>query len=140
MIEKIVIDVRTREEYVKNHIEGALNIALHNLEFNIDFLRDKKVYVYCNSGIRANIAKKWLRTKHIDAYVLKGDWEKDYKREKRGIICAVNYLEIQPEKEKELQDNLKILCQKTNEVDGFLGSKLLCISVVSSVGSFCQMI
>lgn len=136
MTEKIVIDVRTREEYTKDHIKGALNIALHDLEFNYDFLKNKKVYVYCNSGVRANIAKKWLRNKHIDADVLKGDWEKDYKRVKRGIICAVNFLEIRPEKEKELKERLKILCQKTNEIDGFLGSKLLQLSGVSGVGSF----
>jgi len=136
MTEKIIIDVRTREEYVKDHIKGALNIALHDLEFNYDFLKNKKVYVYCNSGIRAKIAKKWLRNTNIDAEVLKGNWEKDYNREKRGIISAVNYLEIQPGKEKELQDNIKILCQKTNEIDGFLGSKLLHISGISGVGSF----
>ena len=136
MTEKIIIDVRTREEYVKDHIKGALNIALHDLEFNYDFLKNKKVYVYCNSGVRAKIAKKWLRNTNIDAEVLKGNWEKDYTREKRGIISAVNYLEIQPGKEKELQDNIKILCQKTNEIDGFLGSKLLHISGISGVGSF----
>jgi rhodanese-related sulfurtransferase len=136
MTEKIIIDVRTREEYVKDHIKGALNIALHDLEFNYDFLKNKKVYVYCNSGVRAKIAKKWLRNTTIDAEVLKGNWEKDYNREKRGIISAVNYLEIQPGKEKELQDNIKILCQQTNEIDGFLGSKLLHISGISGVGSF----
>ena len=136
MTEKIIIDVRTREEYVKNHIKGALNIALHDLEFNYDFLKNKKVYIYCNSGVRAKIAKKWLRKAHIDSEVLKGNWEKDYSREKRGIISAINYLEIQPSKEKELQENIKILCQKTNEIDGFLGSKLLHISGISGVGSF----
>lgn len=136
MSEKIIIDVRTREEYVKDHIKGALNIALHDLEFNQDFLKNKKVYVYCNSGVRAKIAETWLKKSHIDAKVLSGNWENDYPREKRGIISALNYLEIQPGKEKELQENLKILCQKTNEVDGFLGSKLLHISGVSGVGSF----
>ena len=61
MTEKIIIDVRTREEYVKDHIKGALNIPLHDLEFNHDFLKDKQVSIYCNSGVRAKIAKKWLK-------------------------------------------------------------------------------
>lgn len=136
MAEKIIIDVRTREEYAKDHIKGALNIAVHDLEFSFDFLKDKKAYVYCNSGARAKLAKKWLKDEGIDADVLLGDWDKDYKRQKRGIISAINYIEISPEKEKDFQENIKILCQKTNEIPGFLGSKLFKISGVSGVGSF----
>ncbi len=64
MIEKIIIDIRSREEYSKDHIKGAINIALHDLEFNHDFLKNKKVFVYCNSGVRAKLAKKWLRKKN----------------------------------------------------------------------------
>lgn len=134
----MIIDVRTREEYYKNHIKGSINIALHDLKFYSDFLKDKKVQVYCNSGARANIANKWLRRENIDSQVLKGNWEKDYSRVKNSIISAVNYIEIIPGQETNFQKNIKELCQKTNEVKGFLGSKLLKISGISGIGSYLE--
>ncbi|HWR63070.1 MAG TPA: rhodanese-like domain-containing protein [Candidatus Thermoplasmatota archaeon] len=136
LAEHLIIDVRTREEYAKDHIKGALNIALHDLEFYHEFLKDKTVSVYCNSGVRARLAQQWLRAAHINADVLKGNWENDYLREKRGLISAIDFLEIKPGNEKEFQEQMKTLCQKTNEIDGFLGSKLLHISGVSGIGSF----
>jgi len=132
----MIIDVRTREEYYKDHIEGALNISLHDLKFYFDFLKDKKIFTYCNTGIRSEIAKKLLREEKIDADVLKGDWEKEYNRIKNEIIAAVNYIEINPGQEMDFQKNIKDLCQKTNEVEGFLGSKLLKISGISGIGSY----
>ena len=136
MSEEIILDVRTREEFYKDHIEGALNISLHDLEFCLDFLKDKEVLTYCNSGVRSEIAKKWLRKEKINADVLEGNWNKDYKRIKNEIIAAVNYIEISPGQEIDFQKNIKELCQKTNEVDGFLGSKLLKISGISGIGSY----
>ena len=35
----LVIDVRTREEFVKGHIKDALNLTLFDLEYYVDFLR-----------------------------------------------------------------------------------------------------
>jgi len=134
--QKTIIDVRTREEYVQSHIKGALNIPVHDLEFYLDFLKDKAISVYCNSGARVELAKKYLNKKNIKAELLKGDWETDYPRKEQSIISAINYLEIKPEKEKEFQKNIKILCQKTNEIKGFLGSKLFKISGISGIGSF----
>ncbi len=134
--EELIIDVRTREEYAREHIDKAININLHDFEFYIDFLKDKKAKVYCNTGTRAGIAKKILEKEKIDVEILKGDLYKDYKWIKRGIISAVNYLEVKPEKEEKFQENIKKLCQKTNEVKGFLGSKLLRSSGVSGIGSF----
>ena len=134
--QKLIVDVRTREEYVQDHVKGAINIPVHDLGFSLDFLKDKAVLVYCNSGVRAKIAKKLLGKEQITVDLLAGDWDVDYPRIKQGIISAVNYLEIHPEKETEFLDNIKQLCQKTNEIDGFLGSKLLRISGISGVGSF----
>lgn len=136
MNEEIILDVRTREEFAKDHIKGALNIALHDLEFHHGFLKNKKVFVYCNSGVRARLAKKWLQIADIDVDVLVGDWEKDYPREKQGFISAVNFIEVKPGEEKKFQEAMKTLCQKTNEIEGFLGSKLFHLSGVSGVGSF----
>ena len=134
--EKLIIDVRTREEYVQDHIEGALNIPVHDLEFTLDFLKNKTIFVYCNSGVRAKLAKKRLAKDRIRAELLGGNWDTDHPRVRRSIISAVNYLEIHPDREAEFQRQIKELCQKTNEISGFLGSKLLKISGISGIGSF----
>ena len=136
MSDEIIIDVRTREEYYKDHIKNAFNIALHDLRFYYDFLHDKKVYLYCNSGVRSDIAKRNLKKQSIDADILEGDWDKDYKRIKSDIISAVNFLEISPDKKVDFINNVKELCQSTNEVEGFLGSKFLKISGITGIGSF----
>ena len=41
---ELIVDVRTREEYVKNHIKGALNLPIYDLEFYSGFLKDKKSF------------------------------------------------------------------------------------------------
>jgi rhodanese-related sulfurtransferase/quinol monooxygenase YgiN len=134
--DSLVIDVRTREEYIQDHIDGALNIPVHDLEFYLDFLKNKAISIYCNTGIRAGLAKKILTREKIQVDLLSGDWEMDYHHIRRSIISAVNFLEIHPEKEAQFQADIKQLCQKTNEIDGFLGSKLLRISGISGIGSF----
>ena len=133
--EEIIIDVRTREEYYREHIENSLNIPLHDLKFSYNFLKNKKVHVYCNSGVRSEIAKKWLKKQKIDTNVLR-EWQQKYKIVKNEIISAVNYIELKPENKIDFQKNIKKLCQSTNEVEGFLGSKLLKIPGVSGIGSF----
>ena len=80
--------------------------------------------------------KKRLANDRIKAEMLAGNWDADYPRIRRSIISAVNYLEIHLDWEAEFQHHIKELCQKTNEISGFLGSKLLKISGISGIGSF----
>ncbi len=50
----VFIDVRTPEEYVEGHIEGAKLIPLQELERRVNEVpKDKQVYVYCHSGKRS---------------------------------------------------------------------------------------
>lgn len=136
MKNELIVDVRTREEYYKEHIKSAINICLHDLAFCIDFLKDKKVLIYCNSGVRAGIAKKILQEKEIDVETIQPGWEKTYTIETNSMISAVNYIELKPKYKEQFLQHIKKLCQMTNEIDGFLGSKLLKISGISGVGSF----
>ena len=52
---KNIIDIRTKEKYLKSHIEGAVNISYMDLLLNhkkyLD--KDKTYYIYCDSGIRS---------------------------------------------------------------------------------------
>lgn len=59
----ILLDVRTREEYIENHIPGSTLISLNVLELEASKkLPDKQatIFVYCRSGNRSRAAVKRL--------------------------------------------------------------------------------
>lgn len=57
-----VLDVRKASEYTAEHVEGAENIALDDLEKNLDKInKDKTYYVHCAGGYRSLIANTILR-------------------------------------------------------------------------------
>jgi len=53
----IIVDVRTRREYSRWHIEGAVNIPLHELRTRLDEVRElaggRPIYLHCLVGIRS---------------------------------------------------------------------------------------
>jgi len=134
----VIVDVRSREEYVKEHIKGALNIPLFDLEYYIDFLRDKEVLLYCDSGARSGMAADFLRKQGIKADAIPLEDLDKYKKEEREIICALNYLSIKPGSEKEFEEKARELCRATTGMKGFLGSKIFKISTISYGGSGLQ--
>ena len=135
MKEKVIVDVRTREEFVKEHIKGAINIPLHDIDFYISFLRDKEILLYCDTGRRAEMAMRKLKEKGIDASIIDRKEINKYEKEKRSIICAVNFVSVRNGKEKEFEESVEELCRATDEMPGFLGSKLFRISGISAIGS-----
>ena len=59
----LILDVRTKTEYARGHIPGALNIPhnqLRNRLSEIDVAKTEEIVVHCYSGHRAKIAKKIL--------------------------------------------------------------------------------
>jgi thioredoxin 1 len=59
-----LVDVRTAEEYKKNHLKGALNVNVNSKEFqrqvsSLD--KTKPVLVYCLSGGRSSKAAAYMR-------------------------------------------------------------------------------
>lgn len=51
--DSLLIDVRTPDVYAEGHIDGAINIALEEIESRIGELeayKDKDIVLYCNSG------------------------------------------------------------------------------------------
>lgn len=55
----IILDVRTKGEYLNGHIPGAQLISLNLLPDDIDDLEDYKnnpIIVYCASGVRSKAA------------------------------------------------------------------------------------
>ncbi len=59
--ELIILDVRTTEEYTSEHIEGAMNIPLQELQEKVGILdKNKIILVYCRSGARSLQASQIL--------------------------------------------------------------------------------
>ena len=60
--EAFILDVRTEEEYKYGHIENAMHIPVDELRENLNKLpTDKKIYVYCHTGLRSYIATRILK-------------------------------------------------------------------------------
>ena len=63
--ESILIDVRTHEEFVAGHIEGAINIAVNSDDFGSiinQFQKKGPVYIYCRSDKRSTRAANQMKT------------------------------------------------------------------------------
>lgn len=61
---KIVIDVRTPEEFASGHVDGAINIPYDTIKPNLPALtkigKDANILLYCRSGRRSGIAMQSL--------------------------------------------------------------------------------
>ena len=57
---KVVIDVRTPEEFATGHVEGAINIPYDAIKPNLSALakigKDENILLYCHSGRRSGLA------------------------------------------------------------------------------------
>jgi len=56
-----LLDVRTADEFSKEHIEGSILIPVQELSENLAKLdKEKKIIVYCHSGMRSVAASRTL--------------------------------------------------------------------------------
>ncbi len=134
----MIVDVRSREEYYRNHIKGSLNIPVSDLEYYIDFLKDKDILLYCDTNRRAKIAVEYLAKRAVKAAIIPQEELDKYKKEGKPILCAINYLSVKPGIEKEFEEKTKELCRMTYGKKGFLGSKVFRVSTISYGGSGLQ--
>lgn len=71
----ILLDVRTKKEFEKGHIDGFINIPLHELRDRINELdTNKTIYVMCLAGQRAYVAERLLRNQGFNAFSLSGGY------------------------------------------------------------------
>jgi phage shock protein E len=75
----VVLDVRSREEYSKGHIQGAINIPHDELADRLGELRVSKseeIVVHCQSGRRAQMAEQTLlKSGYSNVRDLAGHWQ-----------------------------------------------------------------
>ncbi|HQD20048.1 MAG TPA: rhodanese-like domain-containing protein, partial [Bacillota bacterium] len=70
-----ILDCRTKEEYAKGYIEGAIHMPVDELRNRYQEIDpDKKVVIYCRIGYRANIGFRFLLQKGFDVYNLTGGY------------------------------------------------------------------
>lgn len=56
-----LLDVRTADEFSKEHLEGSILIPVQELSVNLSKLdKEKKIIVYCHSGMRSVAASRIL--------------------------------------------------------------------------------
>jgi len=70
-----VLDVRQVSEYDDGHIEGALNIPLHELLGRLDEVPADQVWVHCASGYRATIAASVLAARNLPVVVIDDNFD-----------------------------------------------------------------
>ncbi len=132
----LIIDVKTREEYYLNHIKGALNIPVWDLEFYLDFLEDKQVKVYCGPRRkRTEMALEYLKGKGIDVSEVPVDSFGDYQWVGKPMVSALNYLSVKPGHEGKTEEMMENLCQFTMDKRGFIGTKVVKATNVAFGGS-----
>lgn len=79
-----ILDVRSDDEAQEGKVKTATHIALDNLSAKINELpKDKKIYVYCNTGARAEMAHNELKKNGFDSYFLVAEVDCE------GIDCDI---------------------------------------------------
>ena len=90
----VIIDVREKDEYRSEHVEGAINIPLSSFEHDapaiLKRLNDQKVLVMCLSGKRASMAFdqiKKMPSLNDSNYEIYQDGIKGWKNEGNDVTC-----------------------------------------------------
>jgi hydroxyacylglutathione hydrolase len=73
--EVIVLDVRQTDEFGESHVDGAINIPLHELSDRIGEVPTGQVWVHCASGYRASIAASILDRNERDVVLIDDEFE-----------------------------------------------------------------
>jgi len=62
----VVLDVRRGQEFDESHIEGAVNVPIHNVLAHIDDIPRKKLWIHCAGGYRASVVASILDARGYD--------------------------------------------------------------------------
>ncbi|MCX8479693.1 MAG: hypothetical protein RL138_391 [Bacteroidota bacterium] len=65
-----IVDVRTREEFAMQSVNGTVNIPLQELEMHLDELKgmQQPIVLCCASGTRSGMANMILNQKGLKSY------------------------------------------------------------------------
>lgn len=72
----VIVDTRTTFEYQCSHIEGAINAPLDDVRAFLDSLsKNKRLFVYCASGLRSYLACRILMQHGFDCANIAGGYQ-----------------------------------------------------------------
>ena len=72
-----LLDVRSESEFASAHVQGSVNIPLNHLNQKMEMLKTKQpIVVFCQSGMRAGMAKALLSKNGIENVTNVGGWQK----------------------------------------------------------------
>ncbi|MCG2620930.1 MBL fold metallo-hydrolase [Arthrobacter sp. I2-34] len=71
---EVLLDVRRTDEYARSHLDGALNIPVHELLPRLDELPPGRLWVHCASGYRASVAASLLQRAGRDVVLIDADY------------------------------------------------------------------
>lgn len=81
----IIIDLRAREEYVKSHVEGAINIPYDEWEEKPPTNFPQKTLIfYCKRGNQSMLAAKEMSQKGYQALSIAGGYQSYLVWKKKG--------------------------------------------------------
>lgn len=83
----IILDVRTKEEFEKQHIQGAILFDIMDIMQGISppYTKDTELLLYCESGNRAMMAKSLLENEGF-SHVVNGGGIEDMSRNNFKVI------------------------------------------------------
>jgi rhodanese-related sulfurtransferase len=72
----LLIDIRTEKEFSEGSIDGAINIPLDSIRERLSELpKDKKLALFCKSGLRSYIGQRILMQHNYDVQNLSGGYD-----------------------------------------------------------------
>ncbi len=72
-----LVDVRSASEFANGHVKGSTNIPMDQLSKNMNLLEAKQpIVIFCQSGMRAGMAKAVLNKNGINQVTNVGGWQK----------------------------------------------------------------
>lgn len=72
----LIVDLREREEYEKEHITGAWNISFEELDEHLEQMSNyERVIFYCTHGNHSLVAARQLAKEGRQAYSIAGGYE-----------------------------------------------------------------
>jgi rhodanese-related sulfurtransferase len=93
-----LLDVREVDEYKKSSIKGVVNIPFPEIRSRINEIpRNKTIYVFCKSGVRAYSSCRILSQNGYDVLNLSGGY-KSYQcvsSEMEGISCSMDEFDFE---------------------------------------------
>jgi hydroxyacylglutathione hydrolase len=84
----VVLDVRRTGEWREGHIEGAVNIPIHELLERLDEVPSGEVWVHCAGGYRASIAASVLAARGVPVVAVDDSFDENARRSGLTLVPA----------------------------------------------------